>query len=99
MAEHGRLAVPTWACSAAAVSQLSALPLFSKQARAPDQLPAVLTAAEAGVPGLELLPEFVSAEEEAALLALADGQPWRVLARRRVQHYGHTFHYEVGMSN
>jgi hypothetical protein len=55
----------------------------------------VCTAEECGIPGLTLLHEFISAGEEAALLALVDGQPWQLLAKRRVQHYGHAFQYEV----
>jgi len=61
------------------------------------QLSAVRTSAESGVPGLVLLPGFVSEQEEAALLALVDSRPWQALAKRRVQHYGYTFHYEVGL--
>ncbi len=62
----------------------------------PPQLPAVLTTAECSVPGLELIPDFVSEEEEKALLALVDSRSWQTLAKRRVQHYGYEFQYEVG---
>ena len=57
---------------------------------------AVRTAAECGIPGLALLPGFVSAAEEAALLAEADAAShWQPLARRRVLHFGHVFDYEA----
>ncbi|PSC72219.1 alkylated DNA repair alkB-like protein 8 [Micractinium conductrix] len=57
---------------------------------------AVRTAAECGIPGLALLPGFVSAAEEAALLAEADAAShWQPLARRRVLHFGHVFDYET----
>lgn len=59
----------------------------------PDTLPAVLTAEECGIPGLALYPDFISAEEEAALLEEIDPLPWVTMARRRVQHYGHPFDY------
>ena len=46
------------------------------------------------IPGLSLVPEFVSEEVEEVLLALIDGTPWDTLARRRVQHYGKKFSYK-----
>lgn len=46
-----------------------------------------------GIPGLTLLKDFVTEEEEKALMALVDGTPWERLARRRVQHYGRKFSY------
>lgn len=57
--------------------------------------PAVLSAEECGIPGLQLLPEYVSEEEERSLLLALDARPWKQLARRRVQHYGTTFSYLV----
>ncbi|KAF8063012.1 ALKBH8 [Scenedesmus sp. PABB004] len=56
-------------------------------------LPVALTAADAGVPGLSLHASFVSAEEEARLLAAVDEQPWAPLSKRRVQHHGFAFSY------
>jgi hypothetical protein len=56
---------------------------------------ACLTAQECDIPGLELIPEFVTEEEETALLAEVDSLPWDRLARRRVQHYGKVFDYTV----
>jgi len=60
------------------------------------------------VPGLVILPNFVSEEEEATLMALLTGPtaPWAPsqmtmnkigsgTVRRRVQHYGYVFDYET----
>ena len=60
------------------------------------------------VPGLVILPDFVSKEEEATLMALLTGPtaPWAPsqvtmnkigsgTVRRRVQHYGYVFDYET----
>lgn len=59
-------------------------------------LVAVRRADECGIPGLTCHPGFVSAEEEAELLAEADAQQhWQCLARRRVLHFGAEFDYEV----
>lgn len=60
-------------------------------------LVAARSAAECGIPGLTSFAEFVSEEEESALLAEVEAQPhWQTLARRRVLHFGHLFDYEVG---
>lgn len=45
------------------------------------------------VPGLELIPEFVTEDEAEALLAAVDDRPWDSTIKRRVQHYGHVFDY------
>jgi hypothetical protein len=55
-----------------------------------------LTSQEAGVPGLELMLDFLSSEEERSVLAAVDARPWECLAKRRVQHYGTRFEYLVG---
>ncbi|XP_050235169.1 alkylated DNA repair protein ALKBH8 homolog [Mercurialis annua] len=60
-----------------------------------DSIPVSLVASELNIPGLCLLPDFVSAEEEQELLAAVDAQPWKNLAKRRVQHYGYEFCYET----
>jgi hypothetical protein len=58
--------------------------------------PPAATCAEAlDIPGLHLIPDFVSPGEEADLLAALAGMPWVALARRRVQHYGFAFDYTV----
>lgn len=51
------------------------------------------TTEEAGVPGLHILPEFITEQEEQALVAHIDQQPWQQLSKRRVQHYGYKFEY------
>lgn len=56
---------------------------------------AYLTAQDCDIPGLELIPDFVTEEEETALLTEIDSLPWNQLARRRVQHYGKVFDYTV----
>ncbi|CAG9463056.1 unnamed protein product [Pedinophyceae sp. YPF-701] len=52
-------------------------------------------AARLGVPGLALVEDFVSAEEEEQLLREADAAPWDNLKKRRVQHHGYRFNYET----
>ena len=46
------------------------------------------------IPGLEYLPDFISAEEERALMKAIDGQPWLNDLKRRVQHYGYKYDYK-----
>lgn len=47
------------------------------------------------VPGLIVVPEFVSETEERDLLAAVDAAPWRDDLSRRVQHYGWTYDYKA----
>ena len=61
----------------------------------PPHVLAVESAEECNIPGLALLLNFVTAAEEAALLAEVDERPWDSLARRKVQHYGRPFNYMV----
>jgi alkylated DNA repair protein alkB family protein 8 len=51
------------------------------------------TTEEAGIPGLYIIPDFVSKYEEQQLLLHIDQQPWQQLSKRRVQHYGYKFEY------
>ncbi|XP_015575113.1 alkylated DNA repair protein ALKBH8 homolog [Ricinus communis] len=60
-----------------------------------DSIPVSLVASELNIPGLYLLPDFVSAEEEQELLAAVDARPWKSLSKRRVQHYGYEFCYQT----
>ncbi|KAI8102345.1 hypothetical protein M9435_005949 [Picochlorum sp. BPE23] len=46
-----------------------------------------------GIPGLIVMHDFITVEEEQELLDLIDGGVWDRLARRRVQHYGAKFSY------
>nr|AKM76730.1 RNA-binding (RRM/RBD/RNP motifs) family protein [Hypseocharis bilobata] len=58
-------------------------------------LPVCLTASETNIPGLHLLPDFITPMEEQELLAAVDARPWISLAKRRVQHYGYPFCYQM----
>ncbi|XP_030481304.2 alkylated DNA repair protein ALKBH8 homolog [Cannabis sativa] len=60
-----------------------------------DPLPVALMASELNIPGLHLLHDFVSLEEERDLIAAVDEMPWNNLSKRRVQHYGYEFCYET----
>lgn len=55
--------------------------------------PVACTTQEANIPGLLILQDFVSEQEEQQLLSHIDSQPWQHLAKRRVQHYGFRFEY------
>jgi hypothetical protein len=55
--------------------------------------PVACTTEEANIPGLYLLHDFISEQEEQQLLAAIDKQPWLQLSKRRVQHYGYRFEY------
>ncbi|XP_078437736.1 RNA-binding (RRM/RBD/RNP motifs) family protein isoform X2 [Wolffia australiana] len=61
----------------------------------PDALSVALDAEELALPGLLLAKDFITPDEETELLAEVDARPWRRLAKRRVQHYGHVFMYET----
>lgn len=81
-------------CSEAAEAAAEAAAADGSSAEAP--LVAVRDATLCGIPGLALLPDFVSPEAEAALVAAADGAAhWQLLAKRRVLHFGFTFDYET----
>jgi hypothetical protein len=53
-------------------------------------------AAKQSIPGLELVRDFVTLEEERALLACVDASEWDTTLRRRTQHYGHRYSYASG---
>eukprot|EP00850_Spirogloea_muscicola_P015520 SM000119S25663 [mRNA] locus=s119:306434:309879:+ [translate_table: standard] len=53
------------------------------------------TGEEVDIPGLRLLPDFVTLQEEQELLAALDTATWHNLAKRRVQHYGFEFRYKT----
>ncbi|KAL6985561.1 tRNA (carboxymethyluridine(34)-5-O)-methyltransferase [Sarracenia purpurea var. burkii] len=67
----------------------------SKQVHRNDSIPASLVASELNIPGLYLWHDFITATEEEELLAAVDDRPWKSLAKRRVQHYGYEFLYEI----
>jgi alkylated DNA repair dioxygenase AlkB len=62
------------------------LPGFSEFARPPDTKPV-------DVPGLSLLPDFITEDEAMELLSVIDQQPWLADLQRRVQHYGYRYDY------
>jgi alkylated DNA repair protein alkB family protein 8 len=49
--------------------------------------------------GLVLCPDFISSEEEAALLQALDSLPWITDIKRRVQHFGFEFDYTTRSVN
>lgn len=62
------------------------LPGFSEFARPPDAKPG-------DVPGMSMLPEFITEDEERELLSVIDQHPWLADLQRRVQHYGYRYDY------
>lgn len=44
-------------------------------------------------PGIQLLPDYISAEEECALVSQVDGSIWSDELSRRVRHYGYRYDY------
>lgn len=48
-----------------------------------------------GIPGLILIHDFLSEEEESALITAIDAAEWTPQLSRRVQHYGHAFDYRT----
>lgn len=66
---------------------------LSQQEQQLCDMPVACTTEEAGIPGLQLLPDFITAQEEQELLQHIDQQPWQNLSKRRVQHYGYKFEY------
>lgn len=45
------------------------------------------------IDGLQVVPDFITAEEETALTDIIDRQPWLSDLKRRVQHYGWKYDY------
>ncbi|KAK3259998.1 hypothetical protein CYMTET_31030, partial [Cymbomonas tetramitiformis] len=52
------------------------------------------TSSQLAVPGLKLILNFITEEEEQALVEGIDAGSWSPLAKRRVQHYGFEFSYK-----
>jgi alkylated DNA repair dioxygenase AlkB len=46
------------------------------------------------IPGLLVIPNFISVTGEAALLSIVDANPWMSGLQRRVQHYGYIYDYK-----
>ena len=51
------------------------------------------------IPGLTLLPNFITEEEEQSLLTTIDNENWDTTLRRRVQHYGYRYDYRKRSAN
>jgi alkylated DNA repair dioxygenase AlkB len=47
------------------------------------------------VPGLTLIPDYLTPEDHDRLAAVIDQQPWRADLQRRVQHYGYRYDYKA----
>lgn len=58
------------------------------------KLGAASLASAGGIPGLTLVPEFLSLSEHDQLLASIDKQPWSAALSRRVQQYGFAYDYK-----
>nr|XP_043612715.1 alkylated DNA repair protein ALKBH8 homolog [Erigeron canadensis] len=65
------------------------------QVNTTDSVQVSLEASELNIPGIYLIHDFVSAQEEEQLLAAVDVRLWHSLAKRRVQHYGYEFCYDI----
>ncbi|XP_071705507.1 alkylated DNA repair protein ALKBH8 homolog [Rutidosis leptorrhynchoides] len=65
------------------------------QVTATDSVRVSLEASELNIPGIYLIHDFVSVQEEQQLLAAVDSRTWHSLAKRRVQHYGYEFRYDI----
>eukprot|EP00762_Andalucia_godoyi_P005202 ANDGO_03949.mRNA.1 Uncharacterized protein L905 len=59
------------------------------------RIPALSWSSEISVPGLVLIPDFVSEALEAVLIQTFDENPWTDLLGRRVQHYIRSFDYRT----
>jgi alkylated DNA repair protein alkB homolog 8 len=53
------------------------------------------SAKDTGIPGLYLLTDFVTADEEAQLLQSIGDAAWVNLAKRDILHFGYAFDYSV----
>lgn len=47
------------------------------------------------IPGLTYIPDFITQDEESALIDNIDKQPWLNDLKRRVQHYGYKYDYKA----
>lgn len=51
------------------------------------------------IPGLSYIPDFITRDEESALISKIDEQPWLNDLKRRVQHYGYKYDYKARTVN
>jgi alkylated DNA repair dioxygenase AlkB len=49
---------------------------------------------DTSIPGLSVVPDFLSPSEQSNLLSIIDDQPWLSELKRRVQHYGYRYDYK-----
>ena len=61
----------------------------------PPQLPSLSLVEVSSIPGLIYCPNFVSKEEEIALLTAIDAGEWDTTLKRRVQHFGLRYDYNA----
>ncbi|PKA62361.1 alkylated DNA repair protein alkB like 8 [Apostasia shenzhenica] len=71
------------------------VPQQPQKVRSNGSLPISLLSSELAIPGIYLVHNIVTLEEEQMLLAAVDDRPWKSLSKRRVQHYGYEFLYET----
>ncbi|KAK5442563.1 hypothetical protein LTS15_010987 [Exophiala xenobiotica] len=64
---------------------------FDQKIRATAVQNRTFTPVELPIPGLALILDFITADEEAALLTFLETQEWRTDLRRRCIHYGGTY--------
>jgi alkylated DNA repair protein alkB family protein 8 len=69
--------------------------VFQPPSQVSESITVSLEASDLNIPGLYLIKDFVTAEEEKELIAAVDDRPWHCLAKRRVQHYGYEFCYHT----
>lgn len=60
-----------------------------------DSLLVSFSTRELGIPGIYLVHDFITAQQEKELLEAVDSRPWKSLSKRRVQHYGYEFLYQI----
>ncbi len=80
----------TWLTSAGIEARLPEPPV--RPDRSPEQRDVPEREA---VPGLKVVPSFVSEAEERELIETVDASPWRPDLNRRVQHYGWAYDYKA----
>jgi len=55
--------------------------------------PTAIPATTGAIPGLHIMNDFVTVEEEAQIIKALDSGTWTKLLNRRVQHFGFEFKY------
>lgn len=60
-----------------------------------DLFPAIKDAPEPMIPGLSYITDYISTDQEQALLSALDQHEWLSDLKRRVQHYGYKYDYKA----